>query len=68
MQCLCSNEGFLFSVNIGQTSFEAMAQIVRMITSELEERNDQHGRNSLLTAYIQYQCTLPHYDMAHVGK
>ena len=28
----------------------------------LEEKNDQHGRNGTLLAYVAYQSTLPHPD------
>ncbi len=52
----------LFAVNIGQTTFEAIAQIVKRVSALVEEGNDQHGRNELLTSYIQYQSTLPHPD------
>ncbi len=50
------------AVNIGQTTFEAVAQIVRRVSGLVEEDNDAHARNALLTAYIQYQGTLPHPD------
>jgi len=41
-------------MNIGQTVFEALAMLVKNMTSLSE------GRHSLLTTYIAYQCTLPH--------
>ena len=53
---------FSFTVNIGQTTFEAIAQIVRRVSSLVDEQNDQHGRNELLTTYIEYLVTLPHPD------
>ncbi|XP_022240544.1 dedicator of cytokinesis protein 7-like isoform X2 [Limulus polyphemus] len=50
-------------MNIGQTAFESIANIVKSLVDLLESQNDQHGRNNLLTTYIHYQCTLPHLDM-----
>ena len=50
------------SVNIGQTAFEAIGQIVKRIQNMLELKFDRHGRNSLLMTYIHYSCTLPHPD------
>ncbi|KAE8748545.1 hypothetical protein FOCC_FOCC004721 [Frankliniella occidentalis] len=51
-------------MNIGQTTFEALASLVKSITAlpegQGEVQRDQHGRHSLLTAYITYQCALPH--------
>ncbi|XP_052274365.1 dedicator of cytokinesis protein 7-like isoform X2 [Dreissena polymorpha] len=47
-------------VNTGQSAFDAMAQIVQKVQGMLEDRNDSNGRNSVLAAYIQYCCTLPH--------
>lgn len=52
-------------MNIGQTVFEALASLVKSITAlpegqHPEGHHDQHGRHSLLTAYITYQCALPH--------
>lgn len=51
-------------MNIGQTTFEALASLVKSITALPEGlgegQRDQHGRHSLLTAYITYQCALPH--------
>ncbi|CAH1775987.1 unnamed protein product, partial [Owenia fusiformis] len=49
-------------VNIGQGTFECLAEIVRRLDQLLPEQSDHNGRNSLLTTYIQYQCTLPHID------
>lgn len=50
---------FLIStVNIAPTAFEAMATIVQNITEQLPDRNDMHGRNSLLTQYIHYCASL----------
>ncbi|XP_064626372.1 dedicator of cytokinesis protein 7-like isoform X5 [Lineus longissimus] len=49
-------------LNVAQTCFESIAQIVRRITNLLDEKNDQHGRNSLLTTYIHYSCALPSPD------
>ena len=56
------------SVNIGSSAFEALAQVVRRITHTVESKNDQHGRNSLLTAYIHYCCTLPPQDSHMQGR
>ena len=50
------------AVNIGQASFEAIAQIVRKVEGIVVHKNDRHGRNALLTTYIQYTCTLPYMD------
>ena len=36
--------------------------VARRVTQLVEDKNDQHGRNALLTAYIQYSATLPHPD------
>ncbi|XP_066997234.1 dedicator of cytokinesis protein 7 [Anabrus simplex] len=47
-------------MNIGQTSFEALAMLVRNITGLQEGNHDINGRHSLLTTYITYQCTFPH--------
>ena len=58
----------IFTVNIGQTTFEAVAQIVRRVSSLVDEQNDQHNRNELLTSYIEYQCTLPHPDPGPLCK
>ena len=56
------------SVNIGQSSFEAIAQIVRKVQGIETHKNDRHGRNSLLTTYIQYTCTLPYVDSGQRGR
>ena len=56
------------SVNIGQSSFEAIAQIVRKVQGIVTHKNDRHGRNSLLTTYIQYTCTLPYMDSGQRGR
>ena len=60
--------GCLPSVNIGQSSFEAVAQIVRKVQGIETHKNDRHGRNSLLTTYIQYTCTLPYVDSGQRGR
>ena len=54
-----------FSVNTGQPAFEAMAQIVQKVQDMLEDKNDCNGRNQVLSAYIQYCCTLPHPGPMH---
>ncbi|KAL3867584.1 hypothetical protein ACJMK2_040468 [Sinanodonta woodiana] len=51
--------------NIGQPAFEAMASIVQKVQEMLEEKNDNNGRNALLSAYIHYTCTLPHPGPMH---
>ncbi len=58
----------IISVNVGQTSFEAIAQVVKRVCSLVEEQNDQHSRNNLLSTYIQYTCTLPHPDPGPLCK
>lgn len=47
-------------MNIGQTLFEAMAMLVRNVTTLQEGHHDQHGRHSLLTTFVSFQCILPH--------
>ena len=56
---------FLCAVNVGQATFEALAQIVRRVHELLEDKNDHNGRNSVLASYIQYCCTLPHQGLLH---
>ncbi len=34
-----------------------------MFQPELQDRNDRHGRNDLLTTYIHWQAHLPHPDL-----
>ncbi|XP_078656490.1 dedicator of cytokinesis protein 7-like isoform X1 [Branchiostoma floridae x Branchiostoma belcheri] len=48
-------------VNVGQSSFEAMAQIVARLHTMLDSQ-DAHGRNSLLASYISYVFSTPHVD------
>ncbi|XP_060603802.1 dedicator of cytokinesis protein 7-like isoform X2 [Ruditapes philippinarum] len=55
-------------VNTGQPAFDAMAQIVQRVRDMLEDKNDSNGRNSVLAAYIQYCCTLPHPGGAMPGQ
>ncbi|XP_046985251.1 dedicator of cytokinesis protein 7 [Schistocerca americana] len=47
-------------LNVGHTSFEAMAMLVRNISVLQEGHCGPGGRHSLLTTYISYQCMLPH--------
>ncbi|XP_075219096.1 dedicator of cytokinesis [Lycorma delicatula] len=47
-------------INISQTIFQALAQLVRNIAALQEGFSDLPGRHVLLTTYITYQCTLPH--------
>lgn len=49
-------------INVGQTCFEMIGQIVKILTLLLENFCDHHGRSSLLTTYIQYACRLPHSE------
>ncbi|XP_048256489.1 dedicator of cytokinesis protein 7-like isoform X1 [Haliotis rufescens] len=46
-------------LNTGQSSFEAIAQIVQQCSELLEDKNDANGRNSILVAYIQYCSKIP---------
>ncbi|XP_069942509.1 dedicator of cytokinesis protein 7 isoform X6 [Cherax quadricarinatus] len=49
-------------VNIAQACFETIGTLVGRVSALLEEKNDQHGRNSTLLSYVAYQATLPHPD------
>ncbi|XP_063863721.1 dedicator of cytokinesis protein 7-like isoform X4 [Scylla paramamosain] len=49
-------------VNIAQSCFETIGTIVNRVSGLLEDKNDQHGRNSILLSYVAYQSTLPHPD------
>ncbi|KAK6180566.1 hypothetical protein SNE40_012697 [Patella caerulea] len=55
-------------INIGQTCFEAIAQIIKKVHVLLEEKNDINGRNALLAVYIKYGCTIPHPGLIHQGS
>ena len=57
-----------YTVNFGQPSFEAMANVVKKVHEILEERNDHNGRNLLLASYIHYTCSLPHPGLVHQCK
>lgn len=59
---------FASTVNTGQACFEAMAHVVRRVQSVPDAKCDQHNRNSLLTQYVEYMCTLPHHDATALGK
>ncbi|KAG8238879.1 hypothetical protein J437_LFUL018440, partial [Ladona fulva] len=48
-------------MNIGPTTFETIAMLVQNISLLQEGHRDQHGRHSLLTTYINYQCNLPYH-------
>ena len=39
-----------------------------LFQAELQEKNDRHGRNSLLATYINYQAHLPHPDFRGAGQ
>ncbi|XP_071439283.1 dedicator of cytokinesis protein 7 [Hetaerina americana] len=47
-------------MNLGQNTFEAIAMLVQNISLLQEGHHDQHGRHSLLTTYINYQCNFPY--------
>lgn len=47
-------------VTLGQTVFEVVASVVRRVMDVVGEQNDRHGRNAILTAYIDYLCHVPH--------
>jgi len=53
----------LLAANIGQVSFEAVAQIVKRLQNILDLKSDRHGHKCLLTTYIEYSCTLPHPEL-----
>ncbi|XP_072019097.1 dedicator of cytokinesis protein 7-like isoform X1 [Amphiura filiformis] len=46
-------------VNMGQVSFETIAHVVARIHSLLDNAADTHGRNSLLSSYIQFVFMAP---------
>ncbi|CAH0558208.1 unnamed protein product [Brassicogethes aeneus] len=48
------------TLNIGHICFEALCLLLENISNLQELSVDQHGRNSLLGTYIQYQSNLPH--------
>ncbi|XP_023320823.1 dedicator of cytokinesis protein 7, partial [Eurytemora carolleeae] len=52
------------TLHVGQAAFSAMAEVVKVISTHLSHRNDLHGRNSLLSTFIQFQAHLPHLDPA----
>ncbi|KPJ13246.1 Dedicator of cytokinesis protein 6 [Papilio machaon] len=48
------------TLNIAQDVFTCLAQIFTDITNMNEGAScDAHGRSSLITCYVQYQCTIP---------
>ncbi|XP_066258807.1 dedicator of cytokinesis protein 7 [Euwallacea similis] len=47
-------------INVGSTCFETLCLLLDSISNIQELPCDQHGRNSLLTTYLQFQCNLPH--------
>ena len=47
---------------MGQVSFETIAQIVDRIHSLLDNARDTHGRNSLLSSYVQYVFRAPDWE------
>lgn len=46
-------------LNFSQIAFEAITQIVNRICASLPEKNDRHGRSSLLTSYIKFAASIP---------
>ncbi|RUS71322.1 hypothetical protein EGW08_020919, partial [Elysia chlorotica] len=52
-------------VNVGQATFEAMAQVVRRVHDSLDEKND---RNLLLASYVQYSFTVAAQGTSHQGE
>lgn len=52
----------VYSVNLGQASFEVMASIVNRLHKYLDTSQDMHGRNGLLSSYIHYVFRLPSAD------
>ena len=67
MCCVCAHCAGL-TLNVGQAAFAAMAEVVQVVSRHLSHRNDLHGRNSLLSTYIQYQAHLPHLDPAQAHR
>ncbi|XP_027052730.1 dedicator of cytokinesis protein 7-like, partial [Pocillopora damicornis] len=47
-------------VNIGQSAFESLTQIVHRLHVLLENSQDEHGRNQLLASYITYVFSAPY--------
>lgn len=52
----------VYSVNLGQASFEVMASIANRLHKYLDTSQDMHGRNGLLSSYIHYVFRLPSTD------
>ncbi|KAL5022031.1 hypothetical protein ScPMuIL_001186 [Solemya velum] len=52
-------------LNIGQPAFEALARIIHQLQELLGDKNDHNGRNSVLSSYIHYCCSLPHPGLIH---
>lgn len=50
----------VFAVNIGQAAFESLTQIVDRLHQLLENSQDEHGRNQLLSSYITYVFSAPY--------
>ena len=47
---------------MGQMSFETIAHIVARIHTLLDNAQDTHGRNALLSSYIQFVFMTPDGD------
>ncbi|KAF2358297.1 DHR-1 domain [Trinorchestia longiramus] len=47
-------------MQLAAPAFHAIVACVANIVNELENKNDQHGRNSVLLTYVAYLATLPH--------
>ncbi|BFY99508.1 hypothetical protein BsWGS_02548 [Bradybaena similaris] len=55
-------------VNCGQSTFEAIAQVVLSVHGLLDEKNDHNGRNLLLASYIHYCFSIPYQGLIHQGS
>ncbi|CAG0881186.1 unnamed protein product [Cyprideis torosa] len=55
-------------IDISQSCFEGIAQVVRRVTVSLESQNDGGGRNPILTSYIQYHATFPPSSTSSHGR
>ncbi|XP_047738300.1 dedicator of cytokinesis protein 7 isoform X2 [Hyalella azteca] len=53
-------QGLQAPLQLAAASFNAIVACVAAIVNVLENKNDQHGRNSVLLTYIAYLATIPH--------
>lgn len=58
-------EFYLLPVNVGQATFEAISEVVGRVHELLVEKNDHNGRNSVLSAYIQYSFSISNLGHAN---